>query len=265
MQVRRWRLWAFRGIATVTALLVMFAVPNVLSPWIQLINLDPNVSNVDVERWHNAVQGSGDAMAFLLLLALVRRPGRHPLAAVFMLIGLVISLLMVVPFVGPSMVWILGPLAGVVVAYPYWRQVHPSALTPRLPALAVAAVAAPALLIPAAAALVEQITRPADPAAVGQTWVAYAEHLTWFAVAGLLACSRLPGWRLFAWLSAARWAYLGAVLLTVPGQLDSWGPVGGAAALMLSAGFVAMARRSTEAPSDTRPIEVGGVRQEHAR
>jgi hypothetical protein len=252
MQVRRWQLWTFRGIAAVTALLVMFAVPNVLSPWIHLINLDPNVSSadVDVERWHNAVQGSGDAMAFLALLALVRRPSRHPLAAVFLLAGLVISLLVVVPFVGPSMVWILGPLAGVVVTYPYWRQVRPTSLKPYVPALAVAAVAAAALLIPAAAALMDQISRPTDPAAIANTWVAYAEHLTWFAVAGLLACCRLPGWRLFAWLTAVRWAYLGAVLLTVPGQLDSWGPVGGAAALMLSAGFVVVARR------ESRPRQV---------
>jgi hypothetical protein len=65
----------------------MFAVPNVLSPWVELINLDPNVSNVDVERWHNAVQGSGDAMAFLVLLALLRRPWRHPPAAVYLLKG----------------------------------------------------------------------------------------------------------------------------------------------------------------------------------
>ena len=244
MQVRRWQFWTFRGIAAVTALLVMFAVPNVLSPWIQLINLDPNVSSVDVERWHNAVQGSGDAMAFLVLLALVRRPSRYPLAAVFLLAGLVISLLVVVPFVGPSMVWILGPLAGVVVAYPYWRQIRPAVLLQVYrPALAVATVAAAALLIPAGAALVDQITRPADPAAIGNTWVAYAEHLIWFAVAGLLACCRLPGWRLFAWLTAVRWAYLGAVLLTVPGQLDSWGPAGGAAAVILSAGFVVVARR----------------------
>ena len=245
MKVRRWRrLWVFRGIAALTALLVMFAIPNVLSPWIQLISLDPNVSNVDVERWHNAVQGSGDAMAFLVLLALVRRPWRHPLAAVYLLAGLVICLVVVVPFVGPSMAWILGPLAGVVVTYPYWRQVRPAALLQAYrPALAVATVAAAALLIPAGAALVDQITRPADPAAIGNTWVAYAEHLIWFAVAGLLACSRLPGWRLLAWLTAVRWAYLGAVLLTVPGQLDSWGPVGGVAALMLSAGFVVVARR----------------------
>jgi hypothetical protein len=250
MQVRRWQLWTFCGIAALTALLVMFAIPNVLSPWIQLINLDPNVSNVDVERWHNAVQGSGDAMAFLVLLALVRRPGRHLAAAVFLLAGLAISLLVVVPFVGPSMVWILGPLAGVVVTYPYWGQVRPILLKPYLPASAVAGVATAALLIPAAVALVDQITRPADPAATGHTWVTYAEHLVWFAVAGLLACCRLPGWRLLAWLTAARWAYLAAVLLTVPGQPDSWGPFGGAAAVMLSAGFVVVARR------DRRPRQV---------
>lgn len=254
MQVRRWRLWLFRGITALTAVLVMFAVPNVLSPWVELINLDPNVFNVDVERWHNAVQGSGDAMAFLVLLALVRRPWRHPLAAVYLLTGLVICLVVVVPFVGPSMAWILGPLAGVVVTYPYWRQVHPVALLQVYrPALAVATVAAAALLIPAGAALVDQITRPADPAAIGNTWVAYAEHLIWFAVAGLLACSRLPGWRLFAWLTAVRWAYLGAVLLTVPDQLDSWGPVGGAAALMLSAGFVVVARRERRSRQVAQP------------
>jgi hypothetical protein len=168
----------------------------------------------------------------------------------------VISLVVVVPFVGPSMVWILGPLAGIVVTYPYWRRVRSSFVKPYLPALAVAAVAAAALLIPAAAALVDQITRPVDPAAIGNTWVAYAEHLIWFAVAGLLACSRLPGWRLLAWLTAARWAYLSAVLLTVPGQLDSWGPVGGAAALMLSAGFVVVARRERHPRQVQQPAPV---------
>jgi hypothetical protein len=39
MQVRRWRLRVFRGIAALTAVLVMFAIPNFLSPWVELINI----------------------------------------------------------------------------------------------------------------------------------------------------------------------------------------------------------------------------------
>jgi hypothetical protein len=60
---------------------------------------------------------------------------------------------------------------------------------------------------------------PADPAAIGNTWVAYAEHLIWFAVAGLLACSRLP-------------------------------------ALMLSAGFVVVARRERHPRQVQQPAPV---------
>ena len=62
----------------------------------------------------------------------------------------------------------------------------------------------------------------------------YAEHATVLALAGVLAASRGPGWRLLRALCSAVWLYLGMVAaLVLPHHPGSWGRIGGTAALLV--------------------------------
>ena len=61
-----------------------------------------------------------------------------------------------------------------------------------------------------------------DQAAQVGWWSDYAERATVFALAGVLAASRGPGWRVLRVLCSAGWLYLGLVaalvLHTIPGR-----------------------------------------------
>lgn len=68
-------------------------------------------------------------------------------------------------------------------------------------------------------------------------WSGYAEHAT-LALAGVLAASRGPGWRVLRVLCSAVWLYLGLVAaLVLPHHPGSWGRIGGTAAISVGAGF----------------------------
>jgi hypothetical protein len=93
------------------------------------------------------------------------------------------------------------------IAYPYWLDVRafPSwwvGVSCSLPIFA--ALAGAALLVTAAIALPRQIGGT-DPAARGGWWLDYAEHATVLGLAGVLAASRGPGWRILRGLCSAVW------------------------------------------------------------
>src|SRR3954452_6555835 len=208
----RRRLWTFRIVTAVTAALVVFALPNLLAPWLD-VNLNEAVHHPELERWHSAVEGSGDAAALLALLVLLRRPAANPLLAVSLAASALAAGVLVLPFTGPSLLFILLPVVLVVVSYPFWglvRGVPPMDVRPLRPLLAVAVLAAAALAAPVAAALQRQIAGVGEMAVTNQ-WATYAEHCTSLALTGLLAALGLPGWRVFAGILAARCLYLGSV------------------------------------------------------
>ena len=105
------------------------------------------------------------------------------------------------------------------------------------PPLILAAVAGVALLVTATIALPREIGGT-DPAAQANWWSDYAEHATILAVAGVLAASRGPGWRILRYTCAAVWLHLGLVAaLVLPHHTGSWGYVGGIAAVLVGLGF----------------------------
>jgi hypothetical protein len=115
-----------------------------------------------------------------------------------------------------------------------------------------------ALVVTAAIAFPRQIGGT-DPAARGGWWLDYAEHATVLALAGVLAASRGPGWRMLRGLCSAVWLYLGLVAaLVLPHHPGSWGRIGGAAALMVGVGFGVATWRGSErevtgSPRRTQP------------
>jgi hypothetical protein len=67
------------------------------------------------------------------------------------------------------------------------------------------------------------------------------------ALAGVLAASRGPGWRILRTLCSAVWLYLGLVAaLVLPHLPGSWGHIGGAVALLVGLGFGVAAWRGSE-------------------
>ena len=77
-----------------------------------------------------------------------------------------------------------------------------------------------------------------DQAAHAGWWSDYAERTTVFALAGVVAASRGPGWRVLRVLCSAGWLYLGLVAaLVLPHHPGSWGRIGGTTAILVGAGF----------------------------
>jgi hypothetical protein len=161
----------------------------------------------------------------------------------------------ILPF-QPSFAAILAVGVVPLIAYPYWRDVRmfPSWWAGTSRALVILAALAGAVLpVTAALALPRQIGGT-DPAARGGWWLDYAEHATVLALAGVLAATRGPGWRMLRNLCRAVWLYLGLVAaLVLPHHPGSWGRIGGAAALLVGAGFGVAAWRGSESEVPASP------------
>jgi hypothetical protein len=207
----RIRLVVFRVLAAVAGLFFLVAlVLAVPAPWVLLQPEDPNAAE---NRWFLTVAGSVDAIAVVVFFALVQRP-RRTLLFVEMSGAAVIAAAIILPF-DLLFAAILAVAVVPLVVYPYWRDVRafPSwwAGVPRPPFI-LATLAGVALLVTAIIALLREIGGT-DPAAQANWWSDYAEHATILAVAGVLAVSRGPGWRILrctcagVWLSVSHWPH----------------------------------------------------------
>jgi hypothetical protein len=219
----RVRVIIFRVVATLAGLFFVVAVVLMASaPWV-LLQPDQDVRS-ELNRWFLTVAGSVDAITAGVLLALAQRP-RRTLLAVELVGAVVVAGAIILPF-QPSFAAILAVGVVPLIAYPYWRDVRmvPSWWAGTSRALVIlAALAGAALLVTAALALPRQIGGT-DPAARGGWWLDYAEHATVLALAGVLAASRGPGWRMLRGLCSAVWLYLGLVAaLVLPHHPGSWG------------------------------------------
>ena len=238
----RIRLIVFRVLAALAGLFFLVAVVlAVPAPWVLLQPEDPNAAE---NRWFLTVAGSVDAIAVVVFFALIQRP-RRTLLFVEMSAAAVIAAVIILPF-GLFFAAILAVAVVPLVVYPYWRDVRafPSWWpgVPRLP-LILAALAGVALLVTAIIALPREIGGT-DTAAQANWWSDYAEHATILAVAGVLAASRGPGWRILRYTCAAVWLYLGFVATFVlPHHTGSWSYVGGIPAILVGLGFAVAAWR----------------------
>jgi hypothetical protein len=103
--------------------------------------------------------------------------------------------------------------------------------------LAVAAVAAAVLLPIAVQALRSQAALLRGHGSDLNVLATNAEHLMLLALAGLLAATRRPGWKVIAFGVTATYAYLAAASILLPNQPHSWGVAGGVASLLAAAAF----------------------------
>jgi hypothetical protein len=227
----------FRVVATLAGLFFVLAVVLMASaPWV-LLQPDQEV-NTELNRWFLTVAGSVDAITASVLLVLALQP-RRTLLVVELAAAVVVAGAIILPF-QPSFAAILAIGVIPLIAYPYWRDVRmfPSwwAGVSRL-LLVLAVLAAAALLVTAAVGLSRQMGAT-DQAAHAGWWSDYAEHATVLALAGVLAASRGPGWRVLRVMCSAVWLYLGLVAaLVLPHHPGSWGRIGGTAAILVGIGF----------------------------
>ena len=233
----RVRVIIFRVLAALAGLFFVVAVVLMASaPWV-LLQPDQDV-RTELNRWFLTVAGNVDAITAGVLLALAQQPRRTLL--VVELVGAVVVAGAIILPIQPSFAAILAIGVVPLIAYPYWRDVRtfPSWWAGMSRALLIfAALAGAALLVTAAIAFPRQIGGT-DPAARGGWWSDYAEHATVLALAGVLAASRGPGWRILRGLCSAVWIYLELVAARVlPHHPGSWGRIGGAAALLAGIGF----------------------------
>jgi hypothetical protein len=253
----RIRLIVFRVLATLASLFFLVAVVLMATaPWV-LLQPDA-LERTEANRWFLTVAGSVDAITAGALLALAHRPART-LLVVHLSMAVIVAGAIILPF-QPSFAAILAIAVVPLIAYPYWRDVRsfPSWWkdSPRGP-LILAALAAVALLVTAAIALPRQINGT-DQAALAGWWSDYAEHVTVLALAGVLAASCGPGWRILRSLCSGVWLYLGLVAtLVLPNHTGSWGRLGGIVALLIGAGFAVAAWRGARHRSPGRPKAVG--------
>jgi hypothetical protein len=242
----RIRVLVFRVLAALAGMFFLVAVVLMASaPWV-LLQPD-QLARTEASRWFLTVAGSVDAITAGVLLPLAHRPSRT-LLVVDLLGAVIVAGAIILPF-QPSFAAILAVGVIPLLAYPYWRDVRtlPAwwADVPRAP-LILAALGGIVLVVSAAVALPRQIGGT-DPAALAGWWSDYAEHVTVLSLAGVLAASRGPGWRILTILCSTVWLYLGVVAAVIlPHHPGSWGRVGGIAAFRVGVGFALTAWRGAE-------------------
>jgi hypothetical protein len=233
----RVRVIIFRVLATLAGFFFVVAVVLMASaPWV-LLQPDQEV-RTELNRWFLTVAGSVDAITAGVLLALALRP-RRTLLIVDLTGAVIVAAAIILPF-QPAFAAILAIGVVPLIAYPYWREVGTFrswwAGVSRT-VLILAVLVGAALVVTAAIAFPRQIGGT-DQAARGGWWLDYAEHATVLALAGVLAASCGPGWRILRGLCSAVWLYLGVVAaLVLPHHPGSWGRLGGAVALLVGIGF----------------------------
>jgi hypothetical protein len=240
------RLLVFRVLAAVSGLFFLLAVVLMATaPWVLIQPGDE--PHPELHRWFFTVAGAVDVIVAGCLLALVHRP-RRTLLLVNVLAAGIVAAVIILPG-DPGFVFILAIAYLPMVAYPFWGDVREfTSWWARLnrPLFILALFAGSALLVTAVAAVHRQIVVN-DLAAQAGWWEDYGEHASVLALAGVLAASRGPGWRILATLCGSVWLYLGLIAsLVLPDYQASWGRGGGLVAVLVGVGFIIAAWRGVD-------------------
>lgn len=217
-------------------LALLTASPNVLAPWTNL-NIE-GLSDPEHARWDLALEGIVDLLTLVVVVAALLRPARSALLVQYLLLAALIAGVVIVPFAAPFLI-VVGVLLLVPLTYPYPRQLFSlrSEPGPSTILLAVAVIAAAVLAPLAVHAIRVQATLPRGTGPDFNGLATNAQHLLLLALAGLLAATRRPGWKVLAFTVTAAYAYLGLVSILLPEQPNSWGTLGGTASLIGATAF----------------------------
>ena len=197
-----------------------------------------NLTDPAQVRWSLALEGIVDLLGLVCLVVALARPARSALLVQYLLYATLLAATVIMPF-NPMFLINVGLLLLVPLTYPYPRELFAirSRPGPSLALLAVAVAAAAVLLPLAAQALRTQASLPRGSESDFNVLATNAEHLLLLALAGLLAATRRPGWKVIALGVTATYAYLAVASILLPDQPNSWGLAGGIASLLSAAAF----------------------------
>ena len=251
----------FSIVGGLVALAFLTATPNVLAPWM-VVNVE-NLADPAHMRWSLALEGVVDLLGLVCLVVALARPARSVLLVQYLLYAAVLAAAVIIPF-APMFLITVGLLLLVPLTYPYPRQLFAlrSQPGPSIMLLAVAVAAAAVLLPLAVQALRTQATLPRGNGSDFNTLATNAEHLILLALAGLLAATRRPGWKVIAIGVTTAYAYLAIASILLPNQPNSWGLAGGLASLLSAAAFaIAAAVAARRSNIDTIRSRTASVAQ----
>ena len=206
----------------------------------------------DVHLWHIAELA---ALAALLLggvtLALIRRPQEKPLLAQYFLLSLIILVVGIMPFNFDALVLGVGyPMFGLgtwplntisfgllflagsfALAYPDRRALLSFKLKGRISvALLLLTLVIAVFLDPVInKEIYYQIIGMAnnDVHAFQYHWIGSALLMVLLIVAGLMASTKRPGWKILGFITGEVYCYLGVITMIVPNYAGSWGEASG--------------------------------------
>jgi hypothetical protein len=251
------RLLIFRILAVLIGLLFVVAgVMNARAGWMLVVGTSGDL-HPEVNRWFTAVAGTADLIGAGCFLMLAWRPQLYLLFG-YTVVSVVVAAAVNLPFV-PEFAVLVAAVVIVLIAYPYWRELRDFRTwwrEPHVVMLSITAVAAIVLFVFAGIDVARQIGGT-DAAAQANWWADYAEHASLIGIAGVVASSGRPGWRVLGGLAAAAWLYLGFVaVFSLPDHTASWGVAGGLAALAVGAFLMVTCIRGDR---PTRAAATGGI------
>ncbi|CAN5866818.1 hypothetical protein BH18ACT11_BH18ACT11_16020 [soil metagenome] len=226
---RDWRTIVFRILAALATLFFVTNLRLIPEPWLAQ-------GAPDFRQWSDAMTVAIAMLIVGSLVAVIWRPRAMPLPLQYLAIATVLAVVVVAPFEGPYIFFVVIPLVLVIAAYPEPRALM--SLTPEgsisRPLLALGLLA----MVLLAPGLWLALSRELQ--GMSGDWISNFEHTVSLLLAGILTSTKRPGWQVLGILTGATFLYLGAAALAVPDAPGSWGLTGGILALLCGAGYIAL-------------------------
>ncbi len=242
-EVKQWRVIVFGIVAGLFALLLLYLGIRDL-----LLLSGQSGFPSDIHRWHEAQSGTLTVIVFGgSFLALLWRPQRKPLLALFVVLSFAIVSLAFATLSGsgfnPIVLAIGIVLIGILVtAYPAPRALLKSRREGSL------SYSLLALTIIAAILLAPIIARELNWQVLGMTghdvhalnyhWLTSVILAMLLILAGSLSATRRAGWKALGFITGVAYLYLGVVALLLPDYAGSWGTIGGVLGLLAGLGYI---------------------------